>query len=376
MCGWWDANASHDRPKEAKEPLFCCGAQHKSANYHRRTVHQQHTKIHFRGHPEAGFILRRNPVTSLFHCPHCDKSWAMATPIRNHIFQRCEGYAQYRSQPAGKSDPEKTALSTPSSSRLCTSRRLYGNSCSTAPTSQVLRDGRSIASIPSPRGAPSPQEGQHQHAVKTSVLTPSSSPGNSTAPGSATYEQVMSFPPVLRPAVWSPVNHRRAAPVDAMPVSPFTIEVGLRSLGSLPTFTRTVSACSSRSSLRTATDAPFAPPSHLVALKSEPDSFGFLSGDLSRTGSSLSGFPSPLSLRRSPERPTAVRIFLDTLRRPLGHAAPLLYKMGLVSEADLDLICTMPESWDEVGAVLQAGGVTTIEWLMVREALRMRAKEL
>ncbi len=75
-------DTSHDRPKEAKEPLFCCGTSHKSANYHKRTAHQQHTKIYFKGYPEAGFILRRNPITTLFHCPKCNKSWAMATPIR------------------------------------------------------------------------------------------------------------------------------------------------------------------------------------------------------------------------------------------------------------------------------------------------------
>lgn len=120
-------DASHHRPKEAKEPLFCCGTSHKSANYHKRTAHQQHTKIYFKGHPEAGFILRRNPVTTLFHCPKCDKSWAMATPIRvsgrileccqkkmidapfvqSHIFRKCAGYAQYRSLSSTKSKNEE-----------------------------------------------------------------------------------------------------------------------------------------------------------------------------------------------------------------------------------------------------------------------------
>ncbi|KAM5535869.1 hypothetical protein V8D89_010487 [Ganoderma adspersum] len=89
-------------PKEPKsEPLFCCGELHKSANYHKRTVHQKYTKIYFKHHPDASFLLKRNPKTCLFHCPECDKGWAMATPVRNHIFQRCEGYVTYRSPISG-----------------------------------------------------------------------------------------------------------------------------------------------------------------------------------------------------------------------------------------------------------------------------------
>lgn len=77
------------RPKEPKsEPLFCCGELHKSANYHKRTVHQKYTKIYFKHHPDASFLLKRNPKTCLFHCPQCDKGWAMATPVRVSICAR------------------------------------------------------------------------------------------------------------------------------------------------------------------------------------------------------------------------------------------------------------------------------------------------
>ncbi|KAI0368896.1 hypothetical protein BV20DRAFT_430433 [Pilatotrama ljubarskyi] len=371
-------------PKDAKQPLFCCGTQHKSANYHRRTVHQQHTKIYFRGHPEASFILRRNPVTSLFHCPHCDKSWAMATPIRNHIFQRCSGYAQYRSQAAAKSSDQASILVTSSAEGSSQIDSPLQDSPDVANVQAKEEHGHATnghhpnvitgaTSLLSSGNATPPQESGQPASVGATV--PTSSPGNSSGPN--TLEQVISFPPVLRPAIWSPVNGRFAETAEELPHVHFTMETGVRPVSSLPGLWRTASACSSRSSLRTLADDASAPRSTMTTFKCEPDYAGLPPASVLRTGSSLSGpsLSSPLSPRHSPERPTAVRRFLDTLRRPLGHAAPLLYKMGLVSEADLDLICTMPESWDEVGAVLQTGGITTIEWLMVKEAFKMRAKD-
>lgn len=150
-------DASRYRPKEAKEPLFCCGTSHKSANYHKRTAHQQHTKIYFKGHPEAGFILRRNPVTTLFHCPKCDKSWAMATPVRvsarilgccrkkvtdvpvvqSHIFRKCAGYAQYRSLSSTKSENEEAENVPPSPNLPRNSHESPSAACADMDTEQT-----------------------------------------------------------------------------------------------------------------------------------------------------------------------------------------------------------------------------------------------
>ncbi|KAM5535868.1 hypothetical protein V8D89_010486 [Ganoderma adspersum] len=74
--------------------------------------------------------------------------------------------------------------------------------------------------------------------------------------------------------------------------------------------------------------------------------------------------------------PSAARVFLNGLRRPLGHAARHLHALGVVSEADLDLICTMPDAWDELGELLTRSGVTVIEWLMVKEAFKARARRV
>ena len=69
------------RPREPKA-LFCCGEMHKSGNKHRLMVHQQHTTIAFREHPEAAFTIKRNSQTKQFHCPKCDKTTPMASILR------------------------------------------------------------------------------------------------------------------------------------------------------------------------------------------------------------------------------------------------------------------------------------------------------
>lgn len=196
-------------------------------------------------------------------------------------------------------------------------------------------------------------------------------PGPSANPGT-TLEQVLWFPPVLRPAIWSPIE---APYVPCAPVGLGPSSSGASS--SLPTLTRSVS-CSSKSSGRTLENT--APVSRTVAVrfKSDPDDALSVSADDSRYALAQSNplASSSHSLQHLPERPTAVRSFLGRLRRPMGDAAPLFYKMGLVTEEDLDLICTLPDAWDEVGVVLQAGGLTTIEWLMVKEAFKTKAREL
>lgn len=202
---------------------------------------------------------------------------------------------------------------------------------------------------------------------KTDTPGPQASTNSGT-----TLEQVLWFPPVLRPAIWSPVE---APYVPCPPVGFVSSSSG--SSSSLPTLTRSAS-CSSKSSGRTL--AHTAPVSRTVAVrfKSDPDDALSVSADNSRYALAQSNplASSSNSLQHLPERPTAVRSFLGCLRRPMGHAAPLFYKMGLVTEEDLDLICTLPEAWDEVGVVLQAGGLTTIEWLMVKEAFKTKAREL
>ncbi|KAI0673816.1 hypothetical protein C8Q78DRAFT_1186192 [Trametes maxima] len=350
-------------PKETKHPLFCCGEHHKSANYHRRTVHQQHTKIYWKGNPHASFILRRNPITSLFHCPHCDKSWAMATPIRNHIFLKCEGYAQYRS--GTSANPESAegdqSLSSPGAER-CSSVAIVQHAILDG-----LTDGLANEIPQTARTSPSPQaidprvQNLQPDETKRSQLTASPSP-TSREPT----EQSVHVPPVLRPAVWSPVGSPLIASHDLHDIGPPTsVYSSGSSLDSFSHLARSAS-CSSKSSVRTLVDDPEVLCMYhklgdaVIGPKSEPD-------DLPASHSALLA-ASPLP----PPQPTAVLRFLEGLRRPLGHAAPLLYKMGLVTEEDLDLLCSMPEAWDEVGAILQVGGITKIEWLMVKEAFKAR----
>ncbi|KAI0652540.1 hypothetical protein C8Q79DRAFT_106053 [Trametes meyenii] len=357
-------------PKETKHPLFCCGEHHKSANYHRRTVHQQHTKIYWKGNPRASFILRRNPITSLFHCPHCDKSWAMATPIRNHIFLKCEGYAQYRSGTSPKNEivEAELSMSSPGAERSSSVEILQDATPGEVKTDPVTKAGQhpQITRTPSPSPAPGLKAQAPQPiANETKRL-------GSTAPPSLTseefLEQSIHVPPILRPAVWSPIGTSPIASRGLHDLGPSTSLSGNSYLGSLHNLARSAS-CSSKSSAITLVDDPKVLCIYhkrcdtIIEPKREPD-------DLSASHSSLLA-ASPLP-RQPPSQPTAVMRFLEDLRRPLGHTAPLLYKMGLVTEEDLDLLCSMPEAWDEVGAVLQVGGITKIEWLMVKEAFKAR----
>ncbi|KAH9932058.1 uncharacterized protein BXZ73DRAFT_101433 [Epithele typhae] len=77
--------------------------------------------------------------------------------------------------------------------------------------------------------------------------------------------------------------------------------------------------------------------------------------------------------KREPELGSSgARAFLDGLRRPLGHLAPHMHALGLVTDADLDLICALPSAWDELGEMLRVRGMSVLEWLMIKEAFKTR----
>ncbi|KAI0334043.1 hypothetical protein GY45DRAFT_1367879 [Cubamyces sp. BRFM 1775] len=385
---------SLDSEDEAKEPIFCCGAHHKSANYHRRTVHQQHTKIYFKGHPLASFVLRRNPATSLFHCPHCDRSWAMATPIRHHIFQRCEGYAQYRSsiadKGAGEIDANQSMSSIDSEDDIPLSSASRADDASSQAKTEMDTNDAAQPVVDTNSDSAKQRPGSSGGTPETPVTGPERIEADAvdvveSPQDSPTLEKGLGFAPTLRPAIWSPVESR-APPLSATSSTRTLVDAGIptlsfagrqpQALSSAPDLTRSAS-CSSKSSVLTVPDDVFAD-THPVRVKADPEDAAAMSRIISRyLPAQAEPLASPCSIQSCLlGQPAAVQRFLEGLRRPLGHAAPLFRKMGLVTEEDLDLICTMPETWNEVGAVLQAGGVTTIEWLMVKEAFKSKAKEL
>ena len=141
---------------------------------------------------------------------------------------------------------------------------------------------------------------------------------------------------------------------------------------STPSLVRTESIQSTSVSLHTVSDRPSCSPS--VPVKIEPD--------YSFDSASRSALPLRLpprvdhALNRNTgysATATAARLFLEGLRRPLGHATPHLHALGIVTDADLDLVCTMPGTWEELGEILRVNGVSMIEWLMVKEAFKTRA---
>ncbi len=157
--------------------------------------------------------------------------------------------------------------------------------------------------------------------------------------------------PVLRPATWSPSSTANRVPDQ-------------RLVTYSPSLVTSSSFCST-TSLRSVSDDLSGPPLRLPVktefhYKLEPTSEDAL----------------PLVPRQPGHPLSAARTFLDGLRRPLGHAAPHLHGLGVVSEADLDLVCVMSEAWDEVGELLRGGGLSMIEWLMVKEAFKTRARRL
>ncbi|PIL31343.1 hypothetical protein GSI_06041 [Ganoderma sinense ZZ0214-1] len=316
----------------------------------------------------------------------------MATPVRNHIFQRCEGYVKYRApipgvmenpplerdQPTPVKDEEVDCTPTIDEKSEDAAEETLGRkgdaantnltTSSVQPTPDIANDGdRTTTVIPKSLPPPSP-----------SPTTPSNISSSPSEPGATVTSSLFAL---LRPAQWSPVNitsgvGMNAALLDSRPSAP--------SLA--PSLAGGLSSSSSVFSVRTWPDDQ--PPGVAVSspklkLKVEGDSHmidsasvsGFASGSRSMF---QAGLPFGPRLRHDMDLddrpPSAARAFLDGLRRPLGHAARHLHALGVVSEADLDLICTMPDAWDELGELLTRSGVTVIEWLMVKEAFKVRAR--
>lgn len=185
------------------------------------------------------------------------------------------------------------------------------------------------------------------------------SPKPSNDAGPVSMEKSGFSPPLLRPASWSMSDTDAQGPFLPRPSS------------LTPLTARTESTQSSASSLRTMSDA-----SCLLRLpiKTEFD-YGF--DTYPESNLPPARIPEPREVNQQPPATTAVsaaHVFLEGLRRPLGYATPYLRALGIVTDADLDLVCTMPETWEELGDLLRRNGVTVIEWLMVKEAFKTRAK--
>ena len=214
---------------------------------------------------------------------------------------------------------------------------------------ELQEDGASatVESVPQPLDvAP-----QLNHATVEAASPSSSEMGQSDS--TAADAGVIFLPPLLRPATWSPINVTAG----------FS---GLCTVRNSPSSVRSASSSSSNS-LRTIPDE--APSSRFtLPIKTEYDH------TLHPPFSNALWY----SVRPQVEDRllTPARVFLDGLRRPLGHATPHLHRLGVVTEADLDLVCTMPDAWDELGRLLRGSGVTMIEWFMVKEAFKTRAKRL
>lgn len=209
------------------------------------------------------------------------------------------------------------------------------------------------------------------------VLPPSTASDGSPSPDRPEATVTAHPFPLLRPAVWSPVNTAKRVGTNTPTLS------SRASVPSLPpSLAGGFSSCSSVFSVRTwPDDHPPGVPVLTPKLKTE-DSLHMInstSGSESGFGSASPFGPRPMGhivAFDHPSSTSAACLFLDGLRRPLGHAARHLHALGIVSEADLDLICTMPDAWDELGELLTRGGMTIIEWLMVKEAFKARARQM
>ncbi|KAI0714848.1 hypothetical protein C8Q76DRAFT_438867 [Earliella scabrosa] len=364
-------------PKEPKS-AFCCGELQVSPQQHRREVHQRWSRIRFEDHPEASFTLRRDDGDHLFHCPKCEQSSALAGPLRSHILHQCPGYAEYRPAcPKIKIKPMSYA------------EKSEGESKDEAPeadnaTRRVKQEEDTVGE-PSASADADIEElsrevmsGLQSKYSLQSLLYPESSCGQPELDGTPeptspkpsddadlppSTDSDFLPPPILRPASWTPLNSNTIAQM----LPPLAI-----GSTSTPSLVRTESIQSTSISLYTVSDRPSCSPS--VPVKIEPD--------YSFDSASRSALPLRLpprvdhALNRNTgysATATAARLFLEGLRRPLGHATPHLHALGIVTDADLDLVCTMPGTWEELGEILRVNGVSMIEWLMVKEAFKTRA---
>ncbi|KAH9929811.1 uncharacterized protein B0H18DRAFT_996359, partial [Fomitopsis serialis] len=62
---------------------LCCGVWHTHIKAHNRSVHQRFTKVTFKIDKRA-MTVGRDPTTSQFHCPRCDKAYEQAAGLRWH----------------------------------------------------------------------------------------------------------------------------------------------------------------------------------------------------------------------------------------------------------------------------------------------------
>ncbi|RPD82686.1 hypothetical protein L226DRAFT_518617 [Lentinus tigrinus ALCF2SS1-7] len=376
---------SHGPQDKDKKSLFCCGELHRSGLYHKLKVHQQVTTLTFKNHPGVQITIRRDAESKCFHCPRCDKRYPIAGNLRDHMASRCDGYAQYRApslpktkmRRSRKSDRSETgkpvdgnAMPVPVNGdamiqvkaekvdeamvpAVVASTTLESEATETLDASfsrQTLLYPESqdddVTILPASQSldvAPEPI----RTTLNSEVVSPTVSDQSSSPTPDA---EVVFLPPLLRPATWSPINATTGVSEP-------------RLISYSPSLVRSVSSCSSISLCTLPEDVPglrfTLPIKTEFDYKFEPPSDGAL---LHGSGQQ--------------EPPTAAEVFLNGLRRPLGHAAPHLHGLGVVTEADLDLVCKMPDAWVELGDLLRVSGVTMIEWLMVKEAFKARAKRL
>ncbi|RPD64803.1 hypothetical protein L227DRAFT_598253 [Lentinus tigrinus ALCF2SS1-6] len=363
-----------DMPQDKdKRSLFCCGELHRSGLYHKLKVHQQVTTLTFKNHPGVQITIRRDAESKCFHCPHCDKRY----PIAGNLRYRTPSHPKNKMRRSRKSDrtetgkpvdgnampvpvngdamvqvkaekvdeamvPAVVASTTLESEATETLDASFSRQTLLYPESQD--DDVTILPASKPQDvAPEPI----RTILNSEVVSPTVSDQSSSPTPDA---EVVFLPPLLRPATWSPINATTGVSEP-------------RLISYSPSLVRSVSSGSSISLCTLPEDVPglrfTLPIKTEFDYKFEPPSDGAL---LHGSGQQ--------------EPPTAAEVFLNGLRRPLGHAAPHLHGLGVVTEADLDLVCTMPDAWVELGDLLRGSGVTMIEWLMVKEAFKARAKRL
>ncbi|TFK92812.1 hypothetical protein K466DRAFT_196137 [Polyporus arcularius HHB13444] len=366
-------------PKEKKDKSqLCCGELQRTMGYHKAKVHQQVTTVTFKCQPAVHLTITRNSETKSFHCPHCDRQYPLPVNLRDHMVLKCVGYAQHRAAPPLKIkirpskdvQPEKPVNDDAMlSDVVAVKEEKEDEVIITAVDAKTTQDPEATETFDASFSLQSllypESQADEPHAIAESepmeVVPEPTSTTLQVGPELATisdqsssaeaHADVELLPPVLRPATWSPSSTANRVPDQ-------------RLVTYSPSLVTSSSFCST-ASLRSVSDDLSGPPLRLPVktefhYKLEPTSEDAL----------------PLVPRQPGHPLSAARTFLDGLRRPLGHAAPHLHGLGVVSEADLDLVCVMSEAWDEVGELLRGGGLSMIEWLMVKEAFKTRAKRL
>lgn len=78
----------------------------------------------------------------------------------------------------------------------------------------------------------------------------------------------------------------------------------------------------------------------------------------------------------SPPPSCAVRRFLDTLSRPLGHHLATFLEIGIRTQEDINALSQMSHDWEVVHAELSKRGVTLMEWLYIKAGLEKTRQQL